>query len=120
MKEKNKIRALIIDDEIEICFLLSKLLSTRAIESVYAGTLSEARSILETFTPSIIFMDNHLPDGLGVEFLRYIKSGNPQVKIVIITGHDTNLTGAFEKGASEIIFKPFSSDKIFAAIKEIA
>lgn len=120
MEEKSKIKALIIDDEIEICYLLSKLLRTHAIESVYAGTLSEARSILATYTPSIIFLDNHLPDGLGVEFITYIKSGNPLVKVVIITGHDANLSGAFEEGASEIIFKPFSSDRIFAVIKEIA
>jgi response regulator of citrate/malate metabolism len=82
------------------------------------GTLSEARSVLKTYFPSIIFLDNHLPDGLGVEFIHYIKLCNPQIKIVIITGHDTNLSRAREEGASEIIFKPFSSDKIFSIIEE--
>lgn len=118
MREKTKIKALIIDDEIEICYLLSRLLKSRDIETEYVGSLSEARSMLQTYIPSIIFLDNHLPDGLGVEFINYIKLYFPQIKIIIITGRETNQSRAREEGASEIIFKPFSSDKIFSIIEE--
>lgn len=117
---ETEIKALIIDDESEICYLLSRILRNRGIESNYVGSLSEARKILTTYVPTIIFLDNHLPDGLGVEFACYLKTTYPDIRIVIITGKESNLSKAFYNGASEIIFKPFTTERIFSVLERFA
>jgi DNA-binding NtrC family response regulator len=116
---RTAIKVLIIDDEIEICYLLAKLLKSRGIDTNFVYTLAEAKAILKTYVPSLIFLDNHLPDGLGIEFANYLKSNFPDTKIVIITGHDTMITKTFHDRASEIVIKPFTSEKIYSIIDSI-
>jgi len=67
-----------------------------------------------------VFLDNHLPDGLGVEFANYLKTHYPETLIIIITGKETNLEQAKINGATEIIFKPFTSDRILSVIEKHA
>ena len=70
-------RALIIDDEIDICYLLSGILRAKKLQVSYVNSLTEATLALQTQNPEIIFLDNHLPDGLGVDFIRHIKETHP-------------------------------------------
>ena len=51
----NKLNALIVDDEKDICFLLSNILKQKNYNSTLAGSLAEAQKLIETQTPSIIF-----------------------------------------------------------------
>ena len=105
---------LIIDDEKDICFLLGSLLKTRDIQSNYVNTLKDAANILESTDPEIIFLDNHLPDGLGVNFIGFIKRFHPLTKIIMITAHDTiaDEQRAFKEGVDYFIGKPFSKESI--------
>ena len=59
-------KALIIDDEVDICYLLGGLLLNKNMHTDYANTIAEARLALEKNYPEIIFLDNHLPDGKGI------------------------------------------------------
>ena len=63
------LKVLIIDDETDICYLLSTLLKQKNLETEYVNTLSDAALALKKDTPEIIFLDNHLPDGLGMNFI---------------------------------------------------
>lgn len=110
-------KALIIDDEVELCFLLSRILRNHGIEVSYVNSLSDAKSMLTFFTPSVIFLDNHLPDGLGIEFLRYLKGNYPDIKIFIITAKEASRDQALQNGANDVIFKPFTSERIFSAME---
>ena len=105
---------LIIDDEKDICFLLGSLLKKRHIQSKYVNTLRDAANILESTDPEIIFLDNHLPDGLGVNFIGFIKRFHPLTKIIMITAHDnaTDEQKAFKEGVDYFIGKPFSKESI--------
>lgn len=105
---------LIIDDEKDICFLLGSLLKTKDIQSNYVNTLKDAANILESTDPEIIFLDNHLPDGLGVNFIGFIKRFHPLTKIIMITAHDTiaDKQRAFKEGVDYFIGKPFSKESI--------
>jgi response regulator of citrate/malate metabolism len=88
------------------------------MEVKYVTNIYDARLILLSFTPSVIFLDNHLPDGLGIEFAKYLSTEFPESRIIIITAKETNPDHAFKNGASEIIFKPFTTDKIFSVLKK--
>ena len=83
--KSEQIDVLIIDDEVDICYLLGSLLSKKQLQSKYVNSLKDAASMLENNEPEIIFLDNHLPDGLGVNFISYIKRFHPLSKIIIIT-----------------------------------
>lgn len=116
MKSAQKV--LIIDDEVEICYLLSRILRKSGIEVSYVNNISDARLKLTSFTPSVIFLDNHLPDGLGIDFAKYLSLKFPECRIIIITAKETNADHAYRNGASEIIFKPFTSENIFSALNK--
>lgn len=114
LKKKIELKALIIDDEIDICYLLKNILKNKNIEANYVGSISEAKRFLTLYFPTIIFLDNHLPDGLGVEFLKDIKIMNPNIIVIFISGHATMLFKdiAIGAGAAFFIDKPFTTECI--------
>ena len=107
-------KAFIIDDEQDICFLLSKLLNMKSFETECASTLKEAQNNMKGKNPEIIFIDNHLPDGLGVNYIKQLKREHPTSKIVMVTAHDTRADreNAFREGADYFIGKPFSREVV--------
>jgi len=110
--------ALIIEDEIDICYLLSTILKNKNIHSYYVNTLAEANTVLKTQHPEIIFLDNHLPDGIGVDFINQIKKSSPASKIILITAYDTaaDRMKATTEGVDFFIAKPFTRDTIYQTV----
>jgi len=122
-KTPGTIKALIIEDEIDIRYLVSNILKQRGVQSILAGSLSEAEKIFkqDLLPPRIIFLDNYLPDGLGVNYIREIKKRFPLSKVVMITAHD-NLSDrekANHEGVDFFITKPFSKELIFKTIDSL-
>ncbi|TMI70139.1 MAG: response regulator [Bacteroidetes bacterium] len=114
---------LIVDDETDIRFLLGSILKQKNIQTVFASSLSEADNILKNKKKfDCIFLDNFLPDGLGVNHIKQIKNNYPQAKIVMITAHDnqTDREKASNEGADYFIGKPFSSESILKTIDRLA
>jgi two-component system, OmpR family, response regulator len=120
--EDKGINALIIDDDIDTCVLLSRILIENKIKSLSVNTLHDAESLFESVNPALIFLDNNLPDGYGLNFLSYIKEKFPSAQIVMITAHssDYNRRTAFLKGAEYFIEKPFSLNDINNVIHSIS
>lgn len=104
------IKALIVEDDLDICYLLSGILKQRKLDSKFVNTLSDAEKVLKNEVPDIMILDNHLPDGLGVEFISYMKTHYPDTRIIMITAHDTfpDRMNALNKGADYFIGKPFT------------
>ena len=117
----DNLKVLIIDDETDICYLLSTLLKQKNLETDFVNNLSDAALALKKETPEIIFLDNHLPDGLGLNFIEYIRSHYPEVKIVVITAHDTAdaRKHAMKEGAHSFIGKPFTRDTIYKTVEQL-
>lgn len=115
-------KVLIIDDEKDICLLLKMLLRQRNYESVLANSIGEAEGVLHQLKPDLIFLDNNLPDGLGINYINDIRNVHPEAKIIMITAHDspTERDKAISRGADEFIGKPFSREKIFTTIDAIS
>ena len=113
--------ALIIDDEIDICYLLSGILKQKNCYTNYVNNLAEATIELQNNSPLIVFLDNHLPDGLGINFVDHIKVNYPQIKIVMITAYDTtsDRQEAINKGVDIFIGKPFTKDEINKALQTL-
>ena len=101
---------LIVEDDMDICYLVSGILKQKKLVSSYVNSLSDAVKSLEKNIPDILILDNHLPDGLGVEFISYLKSNYPAIHIIMITAHDTQTDrmNALSKGADYFLGKPFT------------
>ncbi|HMI77217.1 MAG TPA: response regulator [Ferruginibacter sp.] len=111
-------KALIIDDEIDICYLLSGILKNKDIQPFCVNTLAEAKNALKSQDPEIIFIDNHLPDGMGVDFIQQIKIRKPNAKVVLITAYDTAIDRkrAEAEGVDFFIAKPFTRETIYQTV----
>lgn len=116
------LKALIIDDELDICYLLSGILKQKKLKASYVNTLTEAQAVLKNDPPSLLFLDNHLPDGFGLDFISYIKGNYPDIKIIMITAHDSaaERSRAYAEGADVFLSKPFSREHIYTAIDNLA
>lgn len=121
MNQRNNPQALIIDDEADICYLLKDILKHKNIEAAYATTLAEAKQILQQYELAVIFLDNHLADGFGMDYIRHFKKEYPFSKIVMITAHDnfSDRQKAYREGVDFFISKPFTRDTILKAIEKI-
>src|SRR5450755_4066661 len=84
-------KVLIVDDELDICYLLSGMLKQRNFRTGFVNSLSDAVIALQTDKPSLLVLDNHLPDGLGLDFIPYVKKNFPEIKVIMITAHDGSL-----------------------------
>lgn len=112
-----KASILIVDDEVDICFLLSGFLKKHYPKVDSVNSLSEYYKI-DLGLYDIVFLDNNLPDGSGFEEIQGIKNKYPQIKIVAISAFDTvaERRSAIEKGADIFLGKPFGQNEIKGTI----
>jgi len=100
--------ALIVDDEPDIIELLEITLTRMGIETRSAGTLSQAKELLQERTFDLCLTDLRLPDGDGLELVELIQTSRTPFPIAVITAHgnmDTAIT-AMKKGAFDFVSKP--------------
>lgn len=114
-------KVLIIEDEGDICLLLNIMLKGKDIDLEHVNSLTKAKEYLENETPSLVMLDNKLPDGLGMDFIQFIKNTYPSIKIVMISGFHPDLTKdiALTNGADIYLEKPFTKDQVFQSIEKL-
>lgn len=109
-------KILVVEDEGEIALVLDMILGDKNLQSDYVNTLLAATEYLSAQQPSLIILDNKLPDGFGVDFIIYLKEKYPSIKIIMITGLATARDVAIANGADAFFEKPFSLNEFFEAI----
>ena len=118
-KEKTK-KVLIIEDEGDMCLLLNILLNGKEMELDHVTKLSDAEQYLQNEQPSVIILDNKLPDGFGIDFINVVKENYPAVKIIMISGYDASAKDvALDNGADVFLEKPFTKEQLYQAIKRL-
>ena len=116
--EKAK-KMLVVEDQGEMCLILDLILSERKFKPDYVSNLLDADEYLQKNKPSLIFLDNKLPDGYGVDFISYVKKKYPKIKIIMMTGFGTARDVALENRADFFLEKPFSLDNVNQAIDQV-
>ena len=111
---------LVVDDDKDICLILSKFLSKNNYSVNIAHTGEEGLRLLRSNDYDLILCDYKLPDINGVELLQKIKILNSSVAVVIITGYSDVKTAVetFRYGASDYVVKPLHPDELLVTIKE--
>lgn len=118
-KTKRAKKMLVVEDQGETCLILDLILSDRKFELDYVNNLLDADEYLQKNKPSVIILDNKLPDGFGVDFISYVKKKYPKIKIIMISGFSTARDVAIANGADVFLEKPFSMDNVNEAIDRV-
>ena len=112
--------ALIIDDDHDLSMLLKAILVNHIPSVVCAATLKAGREQVSALKPDIIFLDNNLPDGQGVNSISEIKAIVPNVAIVMITAMSNSKEAAMQYGADVFLEKPLTSTNILEVLNKVA
>jgi len=91
MQNEGRSKVLIVDDEPDVCFLFGKILKMRNLRTDFANNLADASRSVQEDPPSVIFLDNSLPDGQGIDFISFLKERYPDTRIIIITANDGSI-----------------------------
>ena len=111
-------KVLIVEDEGDMCLLLNILLNGKEMELDHVKNLSDAEEYLENEQPSVIILDNKLPDGFGLDLIPFLKKKYPSIKIIMISGFDASAKDvALESGADVFLQKPFTKDQLYQSVK---
>lgn len=104
---------LIIDDDCDIHFFLKRYFRKKGIKTLHSETLGDAKSKV-LLKPAFVFLDNQLPDGLGIDFIPQIQALASNAVIVIMTAYMPQKTKneAIDKGVDHFLEKPFSFEQI--------
>lgn len=113
-------KVLIIEDEGDMCLLLNIMLNGKEMSLDHVKSIQTAEEYLQKEQPSVVILDNKLPDGFGIDFISSIKKNYPSIKIIMISGYDGSAKDvALENGADMFLEKPFTKDQLFNAVKEL-
>ena len=117
VQTKTAKKILIVEDEGEMCLLLNILLHGEKMELDHVQSISKAKEYLANENPSVVILDNKLPDGFGIDFLSYIKENYPSIRVIMMSGYDlTGQESPVEKGAEIFLKKPFTRDELYQSI----
>ena len=112
---------LIVDDERDIRELIGDILEDEGYTTRLAGNSSEAMAAINAEEPSLLILDIWLKDSKmdGIDILKTVKRDNPDVPVVIISGHGNIeiAVAAIKQGAYDFIEKPFNIDQLLVVIR---
>ena len=111
-------KILVVDDEVQIRTLLSRMLELEGYEVCQAGDCRTALKQLEFQSPDVVLCDVFLPDGNGVDLVSSVKKTTPNVEIILLTAHGNIPDGvqAIKNGAFDYITKGDDNNKIIPLV----
>jgi len=111
-------KALIVDDDEGIRWVLDKVLREEGLDVLQAGSITEAKEELANNDIGIVFLDVYLPDGNGMDFLA---TGTMQMPVVLLTAETTfgHAAEAYRIGAMEYLPKPFDLDEVRQLVQRV-
>ena len=118
-KNKPAKKVLVVEDEGEMGLLLNMIVNEKDFELDYVSNLLSADEYLQKEEPSVIILDNKLPDGFGVDFISYIKKKYSDIKIIMISGFASARDVALANGADMFFEKPFSKDELNKSLNKL-
>ena len=111
--------ALVIDDELDICLMITKHLQNMHFQTHYARTVKDAQEKMAIPPYDLMMIDLNLPDGSGFDVMQNIRDLKLKSKIIVISAHDSEYDRALAMGASLFLTKPFTTRTINEALKTL-
>ncbi len=113
-------KVLLVDDEVEFTETLSERLKSRGLNVDSAKSGEEALKKINEASYDAIFLDLAMPGMDGIETLKSLLEKNPDLQVILLTGHATidKSVEAVKLGAKDFLEKPVNIDKLLAKIRE--
>ncbi len=114
------LKALVIDDEQPTLFMFNIFLDAYGYEVLTAENAAEGIELFKKERPSIVFTDIKMPGMDGLNALKKLKSIDPAVQVIVMTGHgDEGLRKqAMELKATAFINKPIAREALEQVLKK--
>lgn len=112
-------KVIIVDDEPSVRSAISTLLNDKCPDiSIIAsvGSVEAGYEAISRETPHLLFLDVELTDGTGFDLLERI--GQPDFRVIFVTGHQEYALDAIKVSALDYIMKPFDKEELLAAVEK--
>lgn len=108
---------LVIDDDAEIRYSLSRVLSSQQFQVIEAASGEQGIAVVKKGPPpDLIFLDVRMSGMSGIEALQHLRSVNPRQLVILMTAFGTGQTAieAMKYGAFDYVMKPFDPEKVLS------
>lgn len=112
-------RVLVVDDELEICLLVTQYLRKLGYEVNYSLSIAEAIGKISAGYYDLLFVDLNLSDGSGYEVIQALRESHAHTKVIVISAYDNERLRALQKGATLFLAKPFSKKAIDESLQKL-
>ena len=110
---------LIVDDEVEFAEAFAERLRLRGFTAHIANSGEQALRIVDEGAAKIMVLDLKMPGMDGLEVLRRAKKSHPEVQVIMLSGHGSEMDEAYGRnlGAFEYLRKPADIGDVLEAVK---
>ncbi len=117
----HKKRILCVDDDEDVCLMITNLLGFIGYQVTTVQTVSDALNSIREGKFDLYLIDNWLPGGSGIDICRTIRADNPSVAIVFYSAaaFEDDRKRAIEAGADAYFLKPTEINKLVEAIRQM-
>ncbi|MCI5146121.1 MAG: response regulator, partial [Candidatus Electrothrix sp. AR3] len=112
---------LAVDDYAQIANILQEYLQYRNLKTLTAGSAEEFRQVLQEVPVALVLLDINLPDADGTQLIPEIKSVNPDIAVIMLSGV-TDLQTALEcirHGADDYLTKPVEFEPFWDTVRKV-
>ncbi len=115
-----KIRILIVEDEKLIRWSLRQQLEKHGYRVSEAENGAEARKSFTSESWDLVLLDIKLPDANGLDLLREISEGDPELPVIMMTAYSSveSVVNAMKRGAFDYITKPFNLEEVVHTVQK--
>src|SRR5689334_6361815 len=112
--EASRPRLLVIDDDRAIMPIVERFAARMGFEVRSQSSGVEALAQLSSVRPDVVLVDLQMPELGGLDVLRAIRTADPDIQVILMTGHPSVDTAidAIKLGAVDYLGKPFDFDRL--------
>lgn len=120
MQNTPTIKILFIDDEIDLCLLIQMSLKKMHIQCDTAHSIAQAKEKLKKYRYDLCISDLNLPDGHGIELVRYVSQHFNHIPIAVLTAYGSMdiAIHSLKAGAFDFLNKPIDTQALYQLIKQ--
>ncbi len=118
MPQQKSYDFLIVDDEKQICLILSRWINNEGYSCLSTHSGEKAQRLLDELSFSVVITDIMMPNVSGIDLLKHIKSTKSEIPVIMITGLDDQQTikTAYDLGAYGYMNKPLQQNNVLSNI----
>jgi DNA-binding response OmpR family regulator len=112
---------LVVDDEVNLRNTMVRILKSAGWQVTSASNGTEALQLIATNSFDLVFLDLRLPDMHGLEILQTIRTQNPKLQVIVLTGHGSmdSAVEAMHLEAADYLLKPIDPEKLVTRTRSL-